>query len=131
MILAEDLATMRSVALRLADIEELAALPDDFIAPEVDDDDDDHAASQQSRPWRPGHGERPLAGHVACPCGSGERYRVCCRRSPTAYRSSRRSAPTRDYITRQTLNIAAVSQVKPVGHSFAAPHAISHATANV
>ncbi len=37
-----------------------------------------------TRPWRPAAGVPPPAGHVPCPCGSGERYRSCCRDAPSA-----------------------------------------------
>jgi uncharacterized protein YchJ len=32
-----------------------------------------------STAWRPLEGQSPPPGHVACPCGSGARYRSCCR----------------------------------------------------
>lgn len=35
--------------------------------------------SSPSMPWRPIEGQSPPAGHVPCPCGSGVRYRSCCR----------------------------------------------------
>jgi uncharacterized protein YchJ len=31
--------------------------------------------------WRPAEGDRAPAGHAPCPCGSGRRYRACCRAS--------------------------------------------------
>jgi uncharacterized protein YchJ len=34
-----------------------------------------------SSAWRPLEGQSPPPGHVACPCGSGARYRSCCRPS--------------------------------------------------
>ena len=37
-----------------------------------------------SRPWHPAAGQAPPAGHLPCPCGSGERYRSCCRDAPSA-----------------------------------------------
>ena len=37
-----------------------------------------------SRPWHPAAGQPPPAGHLPCPCGSGERYRSCCRDAPSA-----------------------------------------------
>lgn len=36
-------------------------------------------ASTESARWRPLVGQAPPAGHVACPCGSGKKYRHCCR----------------------------------------------------
>jgi hypothetical protein len=80
-VLGEELDDGTSVALALDKITAIAALPDD-----VDLDDllgQDHAAPSErgsvSRPWRPPPGTPVPPGHVACPCGSGERYRDCCR----------------------------------------------------
>lgn len=85
-VLGEDLEDGTAVALALDKITAIAALPDD------DDLDDllaqEHSAPSErggaSRPWRPPPGTPVPAGHVACPCGSGERYRNCCRRAARA-----------------------------------------------
>ena len=37
------------------------------------------AGDAPRQPWRPLPGQAVPAGHVACPCGSGARYRSCCR----------------------------------------------------
>jgi len=78
-----------AVALRLDDIQAIAELPDDFeigYGGDLDDDwDDDRDDGLPKRtPWRPGHGEATPPGHVLCPCGSGMRYRHCCRYLATA-----------------------------------------------
>ncbi|MEO7736262.1 MAG: SEC-C metal-binding domain-containing protein, partial [Kofleriaceae bacterium] len=54
-----------------------------------DDDEDDDAgdapgAPGARRPWQPAPGQAAPAGHVPCPCGSGARYRSCCRDLPRA-----------------------------------------------
>jgi hypothetical protein len=81
-VLGDDLEDGTAVALALDKIKAIAALPDD-----VDLDDvlaQEHVGPSQrgaaARPWRPPPGAPGPAGHVACPCGSGERYRNCCRR---------------------------------------------------
>jgi len=85
-VLGDDLEDGTAVALALDKIQAIAALPD-----EVDLDDllaQEHVGPSQrgaaSRPWRPSPGAPNPAGHVACPCGSGERYRNCCRRTDQA-----------------------------------------------
>jgi hypothetical protein len=85
-VLGEDLEDGTAVALALDQITAIAALPDD-----VDLDDllaQEHAAPSErggaSRAWRPPPGTPVPPGHVACPCGSGERYRSCCRRAARA-----------------------------------------------
>lgn len=82
-VLGDDLEDGTAVALALDKVKAIAALPDD-----VDLDDllaQEHVGPSQrgaaSRPWRPPPGATCPAGHVACPCGSGERYRNCCRRA--------------------------------------------------
>lgn len=85
MVLGEDIVSGAAVALRLDDIQAISALPDDFDAGGFDDDDvvgDDGLFAR--KPWRPAHGEAPPAGHLPCPCGSGVRYRHCCRDTATA-----------------------------------------------
>jgi hypothetical protein len=100
-ILGEDFEDGTAVALALDKITALAALPDDF------DPDELHAhahastkpasttttttsttssssggaasASSTAGPWRPPPGTPAPPGHVPCPCGSGQRYRNCCR----------------------------------------------------
>jgi Helicase conserved C-terminal domain len=89
MVLGEDIANDDAVALRLDDIQAIAALPDDFDFGFDDDDDDDldlddGDVSFDRKPWRPAHGQAPPPGHVSCPCGSGRRYRHCCRNLATA-----------------------------------------------
>ena len=76
-VLGEDLADGTGVALPLDKITAIAALPDDV---EIDDLlAQDHAPPPVSRPWRPAPGTAAPSGHVPCPCGSGQRYRDCCR----------------------------------------------------
>ena len=89
MVLGEDLMNGDAVALRLDDIQAVAELPDDFEGAPGDDDDgfavdggDDGLFGRA--PWRPGRGEAIPPGHVPCPCGSGLRYRHCCRDLATA-----------------------------------------------
>ena len=89
MVLGEDLMNGDAVALRLDDIQAIAELPDDFevgLEADLDDDDDgdlDDGLLERT-PWRPRHGEARPPGHVPCPCGSGMRYRHCCRYLATA-----------------------------------------------
>jgi hypothetical protein len=80
-ILGEDFEDGTAVALALDKINAIAALPDDLA---LDDLHAHHRASstQQpavSGPWRPPPGTPTPPGHVPCPCGSGQRYRNCCR----------------------------------------------------
>ena len=90
MVLGEDLAIDVDVALRLDEIQAIAALPDDFeiesITADDDDLDDDDLDGQSTprKPWRPAPGQTAPAGHRPCPCGSGVRYRNCCREVVTA-----------------------------------------------
>ncbi len=89
MVLGEDLMNEDAVALRLDDIQAIAELPDDFdVELETDGDDGDDDGRDDGllgpAPWRPGHGEAIPPGHVPCPCGSGMRYRHCCRDLATA-----------------------------------------------
>jgi hypothetical protein len=77
-VLGEDLDDGAAVALALDKITAIAALPDDFDLEDLLSQD--HAAPRVSRPWHPAPGTPVPPGHVACPCGSGERYRDCCRR---------------------------------------------------
>jgi Helicase conserved C-terminal domain/SEC-C motif len=96
MVLGEDLMNDGAVALRLDDIQAIAELPDDFEigfgGDDDHDDEDDDGDEDDDRddrlpertPWRPGHGEVTPPGHVLCPCGSGMRYRHCCRDLATA-----------------------------------------------
>jgi hypothetical protein len=85
-VLGEDLDDGTAVALALDKITAIAALPDDI---DLDDllDQEPRASSARggvSRSWRPPPGTPAPPGHVACPCGSGERYRNCCRRMAQA-----------------------------------------------
>jgi hypothetical protein len=90
LVLGDDLASADAVALPLDAIRAIAALPDDFdidsdALDEDDDDlDEDDEAPPVRRPWRPTEGQAVPPGHVSCPCGSGERYRKCCRAVVTA-----------------------------------------------
>ncbi|HEX3476659.1 MAG TPA: helicase-associated domain-containing protein [Kofleriaceae bacterium] len=91
MVLGDDLASADAVALRLDAIRAVAALPDDFditsdaLDDDLDEDDDpDDDAPPVRRPWRPAEGQAAPPGHVLCPCGSGDRYRKCCRAVVTA-----------------------------------------------
>lgn len=94
MVLGDDLASADAVALPLDAIRAIAALPDDFdilsdaLDEDVDEDDDDlgedNGVPPVRRPWRPIAGQTAPPGHVSCPCGSGERYRKCCRAIVTA-----------------------------------------------
>lgn len=81
MVLGEDIANDDAVALRLDDVQAIAALPDDFDVDPGDDlaFDDDGDGPFDRKPWRPAHGQAAPPGHVPCPCGSGMRYRHCCR----------------------------------------------------
>jgi hypothetical protein len=84
-VLGDDLEDGTAVALALDKITAIAALPDDVDIDELRAQE--HAAPGErggSRPWRPPPGMPAPAGHVACPCGSGQRYRNCCRRAAQA-----------------------------------------------
>lgn len=85
-VLRDDLDDGTAVALALDKITAIAALPDDF---DLDDllPQERLVSSERgglSRPWRPPSGTPVPPGHVPCPCGSGERYRNCCRRMAQA-----------------------------------------------
>jgi hypothetical protein len=92
MILGEDIRDDEAVALRLDDIQAIAALSDDFVDDDagiglLDDDLDaieDGRGGLPRRPWWPAPGQAPPPGHLPCPCGSGVRYRQCCRDVPAA-----------------------------------------------
>jgi hypothetical protein len=102
MVLGEDLATGGPVAVPLDWVTAVAALPDDLAAHGLDgggaaDPSDAEGEgdaegpgelpfgpSEPARPWRPAPGQSPPAGHLPCPCGSGERYRNCCRNVASA-----------------------------------------------
>jgi len=94
MVLGNDVSTGNSVAVKLDDVQAIAALPDDLEAydlrtPETDPDEleldpDELADVAPRRPWHPAPGEAAPAGHLPCPCGSGARYRNCCRDLPRA-----------------------------------------------
>jgi hypothetical protein len=99
MVLGNEVVSGESVAVRLDDIRAIAALPDDLAAYDLDPvieealadleldddlDDDDLADEIARKPWHPAPGQAPPAGHLPCPCGSGERYRSCCRNIPRA-----------------------------------------------
>jgi len=91
MVLGDDLASGDAVALPLEAIHAVAALPEDFDVDSVRDDDGDdgdlddgNGDSVARKPWRPAPGQAPPAGHIRCPCGSGVRYRHCCRPMVTA-----------------------------------------------
>ena len=89
MVLGDDITDGDAVALRLDDIQAIAALPDDFEAEleaelEAGSDIDDDSGELPRKPWRPAPGQAPPPGHQPCPCGSGVRYRQCCRDIPTA-----------------------------------------------
>jgi hypothetical protein len=62
LLLGEDLDSDTTVALRLDEI--AAAGPASLLAPAT---------------WRPAPGQKAPPGHAPCPCGSGQRYRNCCR----------------------------------------------------
>jgi hypothetical protein len=84
MVFGDDIASDDAVALRLHDIQAIAPLPDDFDV-ELDTDiavNDDGPFDR--KPWRPAHGQAAPPGHLPCPCGSGMRYRRCCRDLATA-----------------------------------------------
>jgi len=93
MVLGDDITDGDAVALRLDDIQAIAALPDDFEAEleaeldaelEAGSGIDDDSGELPRKPWRPAPGQAPPPGHQPCPCGSGVRYRHCCRDIPTA-----------------------------------------------
>ncbi len=102
MVLGNDVTSGEAVAVQLDDIRAIAALPDNLeaydlssaAAPLADDgddddlaedlDDEDLASERPRRPWHPAPGQAAPAGHVPCPCGSGSRYRNCCRDLPRA-----------------------------------------------
>lgn len=100
-VLGEDLMSTEPIALPLDTVHAVAALPDDLAAYGLveggrddgldEDDEADGVASDgdaalpfgPAQPWRPAPGQAVPPGHVACPCGSGERYRSCCRKLAT------------------------------------------------
>ena len=85
MMLGEEVDSGIAVALRL---DEIAAIVDSSVptkvrsaptkAPAVPATGDRAAALRS--PWVPGLGQPTPPGHAPCPCGSGDRYRKCCRR---------------------------------------------------
>jgi hypothetical protein len=97
MVLGNDVTNGEAVAVQLDDIRAIAALPDqleaydlevpveaanDLVGEELHDED--LASELPRKPWHPAPGEPPPAGHLLCPCGSGSRYRNCCRDLPRA-----------------------------------------------
>jgi hypothetical protein len=69
MLLAEDVRDGSSIAIPITAVRGVAEPP---AAPA--------AAEPGARgPWRPVEGQPSPPGHVPCPCGSGRRYRACCR----------------------------------------------------
>ncbi|MFN0248336.1 MAG: helicase-associated domain-containing protein [Kofleriaceae bacterium] len=71
MVLGEDIADDGAVAFPLTSIVRIAEPPD------AEDVRSIEATTRQ--PWRPSEGMRAPAGHLPCPCGSGVRFRSCCR----------------------------------------------------
>ena len=69
MLLAEDVRDGSSIAIPIAALCGIAQPP---AAPAT-------AEPGARGPWRPVEGEPSPPGHVPCPCGSGRRYRACCR----------------------------------------------------
>jgi hypothetical protein len=65
MVLGEDADDQAAVAVPLSSIRAVAE-----VAP--------NGPPPPAR-WRPAQGDRAPPGHVPCPCGSGRRYRACCR----------------------------------------------------
>jgi hypothetical protein len=65
MVLGEDIVDDSAVAVPLHSIRRIGAAALATDAPRA--------------PWRPLPGQPVPAGHLPCPCGSGERYRACCR----------------------------------------------------
>ena len=93
MVLGNDVRSGDSVAVRLDEVQAIAAMPDDLDAYDLrlpgdaaddDDDGDDDVPGAPRVRWQPAPGQAAPAGHVPCPCGSGERYRNCCRDVPRA-----------------------------------------------
>jgi hypothetical protein len=80
-VLGEDLDDGTAVAFALDKIKAIAALPDDADLDYLLTEDFEAPSARRdvSRPWHPPPGTPAPPGHVACPCGSGERYRNCCR----------------------------------------------------
>jgi hypothetical protein len=66
MALGEDPADATSFAMPLRMITGIAEAPPP-------------TAPSAPGPWRPLDGQAPPPGHAACPCGSGRKYRNCCR----------------------------------------------------
>ncbi len=71
MVLGEDVADDSAVAVPLHSIRRIAAAATT----------EPPTAPSPRGPWSPLPGQPVPAGHLPCPCGSGERYRACCRRS--------------------------------------------------
>ena len=68
MVLGEDIdAEQDAIAVPLSSIIAVAELP---------------ASSLPG--WRPADGDKEPPGHIPCPCGSGRKYRQCCRRTSSA-----------------------------------------------
>lgn len=74
MVLGEDIEDDSAVAVPLHTIARIAEPVLDPLQPEDAGD-----ISATSGMWRPLDGQSAPAGHVPCPCGSGRRYRSCCR----------------------------------------------------
>jgi hypothetical protein len=71
MLLAEDVTDGSSIAVPVTAVRGVAE-PAEYEAATT-------SSSSPSGPWRPLPGQSPPPGHVPCPCGSGRRYRACCR----------------------------------------------------
>lgn len=93
MVLGEDVLEGESIAIKLDMIQAFAELPGDMLERMMAGDEDelvdvgvepDEPDNVVRKPWHPAPGQPPPAGHLPCPCGSGERYRNCCRNAPMA-----------------------------------------------
>lgn len=67
------------IALRVVNIQGLAELPATPAAPTRTPPPGEAPASSR---WSPVTGMPAPSGHAPCPCGSGKRYRQCCRDAP-------------------------------------------------
>lgn len=74
MVLGEDIEDESAVAVPLHTIARIAEPVRDPSPPK-----EAGGIPSTSGMWRPLEGQSPPAGHVPCPCGSGSRYRSCCR----------------------------------------------------
>jgi hypothetical protein len=74
MLLAEDAGDGSSIAIPISAVRGIAEPPRAAGAETA-------APGARATPWRPLEGQPHPPGHAPCPCGSGRKYRGCCRQT--------------------------------------------------